>query len=116
MILQLNVPFVIQKIQNWLASLVQQHAKHCINVTIAVNHLIISSAIKNCIFKKIDFMTIVIKTGDSSTVIKKKLEQAEKRADELRRKEIQDLCGILKNEISNDPVKLIRKMRDEEWS
>lgn len=61
-------------------------------------------------------MTIIIKRGDSSTVIKKKLEQAGKRADKLRRKEIQDLCGILKGQISDDPVKLIRKMRDEEWS
>lgn len=60
-------------------------------------------------------MTIVIKKGDSSTVIKKKLEQAEKRADELRKKEIQDLCGILKGQFPEDPVKLIRKMRDEEW-
>lgn len=60
-------------------------------------------------------MTIVIKKGDSSTVIKKKLEQAEKKTDELKKKEIQDLCGILKNKISDDPVKLIRKIRDEEW-
>lgn len=61
-------------------------------------------------------MTIVIKKGDSSSVIKKKLEEAEKKADELRKKEIMDLCGILKNKFSEDPVRLIRKMRDEEWS
>jgi hypothetical protein len=61
-------------------------------------------------------MTIVIKKGDSSSVIKKKLEEAEKKADELRKKEIMDLCGILKNKFSDDPVRLIRKMRDEEWS
>jgi hypothetical protein len=69
-----------------------------------------------CIFKKMDFMTIIIKKGDSSTVIKKKLEQAGKRANESRKKEIQDLCGILKGQLPDDPVKLIRKMRDEEWS
>ncbi len=61
-------------------------------------------------------MTIVIKKGDSSSVIKKKLEQAGKKAGELRRKEIQDLCGILKGKLTDDPTMLIRKMRDEEWS
>jgi hypothetical protein len=49
-------------------------------------------------------------------VIKKKLQAAEKKADELRKKEILDLCEVLKNQLSDDPVKLIRKMRDEEWS
>jgi hypothetical protein len=61
-------------------------------------------------------MTIVIKKGDSLAVMQKKLEQAEKRADALRKKEIMDMCGILKDKITDDPVKLIRKMRDEEWS
>jgi hypothetical protein len=61
-------------------------------------------------------MTIVIKKNDSTGVIKKKLEEAEKIADELRKEEIMDLCGILKNKFSDNPVGLIRKMRDEEWS
>ena len=61
-------------------------------------------------------MTIVIKKNDSTGVIKKKLEEAEKKADELRKEEIMDLCGILKNKFPDNPVGLIRKMRDEEWS
>lgn len=61
-------------------------------------------------------MTIVIKQSDSKGIIQKKLAQAEKRADESRRKEIKSLCGVLKGKFSGDPVKLIRKMRDEEWS
>lgn len=61
-------------------------------------------------------MTIVIKRSDSKEVIQKKLAQAEKRADELRRKEIKSLCGVLKGKLPDDPVKFIRKMRDEEWS
>ena len=61
-------------------------------------------------------MTIVIKKGDSSSIIKKKLAEAGKKADELRKKEIMDLCGVLKNKFSENPVQLIRKMRDEEWS
>jgi hypothetical protein len=61
-------------------------------------------------------MAIVIKKNDSTGVIKKKLEEAEKKADELRKEEIMDLCGILKNKFSDNPVGLIRKMRDEEWS
>lgn len=61
-------------------------------------------------------MTIVIKKTDSSGVIKKKLEEAEKKADELRKEEIMELCGILKNKLLDNPVHLIRKMRDEEWS
>jgi len=61
-------------------------------------------------------MTIVIKRGDSIETMQKKLELAEKRTKELRKKEIYALCGILKGKITKDPVKLIRKMRDEEWS
>ena len=61
-------------------------------------------------------MTIVIKKNDSTGVIKKKLEEAEKKADELRKEEIMELCGILKNKLLDNPVHLIRKMRDEEWS
>ncbi len=61
-------------------------------------------------------MTIVIKRGDSLTVMKQKLEKAEKKADAMRRKEIIELCGILKGQFLEDPVKLIRKLRDEEWS
>ena len=61
-------------------------------------------------------MTIVIKKTDSSGVIKKKLQEAEKKADELRKEEIMELCGILKNKLLDNPVHLIRKMRDEEWS
>ncbi|HEV8080875.1 MAG TPA: hypothetical protein VGP43_09190 [Chitinophagaceae bacterium] len=61
-------------------------------------------------------MTIVIKKSDSKETMQKKLEQAENHAKELRRKEIYALCGALKGKITKDPVKLIRKMRDEEWS
>ncbi len=61
-------------------------------------------------------MPIVIEKGDSVKQIKEKLEQAEKIAEELNREEIMDLCGVLKNNSSVEPVKLIRKIRDEEWS
>ena len=61
-------------------------------------------------------MPIVINKGDSIKKIKEKLEHAEKISDDLNKKEILDLCGILKNRLTDDPVKLIRKSRDEEWS
>ena len=61
-------------------------------------------------------MTIVIKKSDSLSEIKAKLEKAEKKADELKKKEIIDLCVVLKGGFHVDPVTLIRKMRDEEWS
>jgi len=61
-------------------------------------------------------MAIIIEKNDSSKTIKEKLEEAEKNTEELNKKEILDLCGILKDKLSNDPVELIRKIRDEEWS
>lgn len=61
-------------------------------------------------------MTIVIKKTDSLIEIKAKLEKAEKKAEELKKKEIMDLCGVLKGKFQDNPVTLIRKMRDEEWS
>ncbi len=61
-------------------------------------------------------MSIVIEKEDSVKQIKEKLAQAEKIAEELSKEEIMDLCGVLKNNLSIDPVKLIRKIRDEEWS
>ena len=61
-------------------------------------------------------MTIVIKKTDSLNEIKAKLEKAEKKADELKKKEIMDLCGVLKGRFKVNPVTFIRKMRDEEWS
>jgi hypothetical protein len=61
-------------------------------------------------------MAIVIKKGDSASVIKRKLEEAERKMKTLQKKEINELCGILKGKITEDPVKLIRKTRDEEWS
>ena len=61
-------------------------------------------------------MTIVIKKTDSLIEIKAKLEKAEKKAEELKKKEIMDLCGVLKGKLQDSPVTLIRKMRDEEWS
>ena len=61
-------------------------------------------------------MTIVIKKTDSMIEIKAKLEKAEKKAKELKKKEIMDLCGVLKGKLKENPVTIIRKMRDEEWS
>ena len=48
--------------------------------------------------------------------IKAKPEKAERKADELKKKEIMDLCGVLKGQFQVNPVTLIQKMRDEEWS
>ena len=61
-------------------------------------------------------MTIVIKKTDSLKEIKAKLLKAEIKAEELKKKEIMDLCGILEHIVHDEPVTLIRKMRDEEWS
>ena len=58
-------------------------------------------------------MAIIIEKNDSLRTIKEKLEEAEKDTAELNKKEILDLCGILKTK--DEPVKLIRKIRDEEW-
>lgn len=60
-------------------------------------------------------MAIVIKNRDSSSVIKKKLEEAERKAQELTKEDVMELSGILKTKDDDDPVKLIRKLRDEEW-
>lgn len=59
---------------------------------------------------------MIIEKNDSLRTIKEKLEEAEKDTAELNKKEILDLCGILKTKLTDEPVKLIRKIRDEEWS
>lgn len=58
-------------------------------------------------------MSIIIEKGDSLKTIKEKLEAAEKNTEELNKKEILDLCGTLNNKLNEDPVTLIRKIRDE---
>ena len=60
-------------------------------------------------------MTIVIKRGFHNCN-KKESWNKRKRGRRSREKKIQDLCGVLKNQISDDPVISIRKCAMKEWS
>ncbi len=60
-------------------------------------------------------MAIVINKSDSLLSIRQKLKKAETQMQESIKQEIQSLCGVLKNTEKNNPVQIIRKMRDEEW-
>ncbi len=61
-------------------------------------------------------MTIVIHKKDSKATIQSKLKKAGEMARELNRKEIESLCGILKERFQGDPAEVIRKERDAEWN
>ncbi len=61
-------------------------------------------------------MVITIEKKDSPAIIKKKLKQANEEMKALAKNDILSLCGVLKGKLNGDPVDIIRKMRDEEWS
>ena len=50
----------------------------------------------NCIFKKINFMTIVIKKGDSKEKAQEKLNRLQKKSLKSKQKSFTELCGSLK--------------------
>ena len=61
-------------------------------------------------------MTIGIKKTVLLKEIEAKLKKSEKKGKALMGKKILGLCGILDEKIQENPVTLVRKMHDEEWS
>jgi len=70
-------------------------------------------SLSNCIFKKSDFMTVVIKKSDSKEKKQQKINLLQRTPLQRKQKNFMKFCGALKGVFKEDAVVIQRKLRDE---
>ena len=66
-----------------------------------------------CIFRKMNFMTVVIKKSDSKEKNQKKINLLQTTTLQHKQKSFMKFCGALKGVFKEDAVVIQRKLRDE---